>query len=158
MKAEQGICPLQDESFHVVILRAPMIYGKGCKGNYPTLEKLAKKLPVFPYVNNRRSMLYIENLVEFVRLMIENEEQGTFWPQNRELSNTSELVQMIARAHGKKILILRGFGWALRLMGHFTVLVNKAFGSLWYDPETSRYKQEYCLVTLEESVREIESP
>jgi UDP-glucose 4-epimerase len=156
-KAEEGICPLQDDRFNVVILRAPMIYGKDCKGNYPTLVKLAKKLPVFPYANNRRSMLYIENLVEFVRLMIDNNEHGIFWPQNRELSNTTELVQMIALAHGKKILILRGFGWALKLMSCFTVLVSKAFGSLWYDPEISSYKQNYCLVSLEDSIREIES-
>ena len=157
VKAEQGISLLQDENFKVVILRAPMIYGKNCKGNYPTLVKIVKKLPVFPYVNNRRSMLYIENLAEFVRLMIDNEEQGIFWPQNRELSNTAEMVQMIARARGKRILIIRGFRWALRLMGHVTQMVNKAFGSLWYDPEISAYSQEYCIVSLEESIRKTES-
>ena len=43
-----------------------MIYGKGSKGNYPVLAKLAKKFPVFPDVDNERSMLYIENLCEFL--------------------------------------------------------------------------------------------
>ena len=75
-KAEQGLLPLSDDSFRVVILRPPMIYGKGSKGNYPILSTLARKLPVFPRVENCRSMLYIGNLTEFVRLMIENEEQG----------------------------------------------------------------------------------
>ena len=82
----------------MVILRPPMIYGKGSKGNYPLLAKLALKLPFFPRVQNERSMLYIENLCEFVRLMVENEESGTFFPQNSEYSNTSELVEMIAAA------------------------------------------------------------
>ena len=36
---------LQDEHFKLAILRPPMIYGKGCKGNYQTMAKLARKLP-----------------------------------------------------------------------------------------------------------------
>ena len=47
LKAEKGILPLQSDDFIVVILRPPMIYGKGCKGNYQALVKLALKLPVF---------------------------------------------------------------------------------------------------------------
>lgn len=78
VQAENGIRPLSDKNYKIVILRPPMIYGKGSKGNYPLLAKIAVKTPVFPYVKNERSMLYIENLCEFVRLMIENEEHGTF--------------------------------------------------------------------------------
>ena len=62
-------------------------------------------------------MLYIENLCEFVRMVIENEESGTFWPQNAEYSNTSELVKMIAGVHGKKILLVPGFDGVLKLCG-----------------------------------------
>ena len=133
-----------------------MIYGKGCKGNYSTLTKLAKKLPVFPYVDNQRSMLYIENLVEFVRLVVDNEEQGIFWPQNNEYTNTSEMVKMIAQVHDKRVVMVKGLNWALKLMSHVTGLVNKAFGSLRYDHEMSRYKQDYCVKNLEESIRETE--
>ncbi len=78
LQAEQGIRALESESFKVVILRPPMIYGKGCKGNYPKLAKLALKLPFFPDIYNERSMLYIDNLCEFIRLMIYNEESGIF--------------------------------------------------------------------------------
>ena len=82
-KAEEGLAALAGEGFKLAILRPPMIYGKGCKGNYVTLAKLAKKLPVFPWVENQRSMLYIENLSEFVRLILEDEAEGIFCPQNR---------------------------------------------------------------------------
>ena len=143
VQAEKGILPLNDDGFKVVILRPPMIYGPGSKGNYPVLSKLARKLPVFPKVDNQRSMLYIDNLLEFVRLMVENEEQGIFWPQNGEYSNTTELVQMIAKAHGKKILIVPGFTWALKLASRVTGLVNKAFGSSVYDMNLSDYKEKY---------------
>lgn len=156
VQAEKGIQPLQDESFKVAVLRPPMIYGKGCKGNYSTLTKLAKKLPVFPYVENQRSMLYIENLVEFVRLVVDNEEQGIFWPQNNEYTNTSEMVKMIAQVHDKRVIMVKGLNWALKLMSHVTGLVNKAFGSLCYDHEMSRYKQDYCIMNLTDSIRETE--
>ena len=142
VQAENGIRPLNDDRFKVVILRPPMIYGKGSKGNYPLLAKIAMKLPVFPYVQNERSMLYIENLCEFVRLMIENGEHGMFWPQNGEYSNTSELVQMIAQVHGKRVRLLKGFAGALKIMSPVTGLVNKAFGNLCYDMGLSVYKTD----------------
>lgn len=156
VQAENGILPLNDEQFKVVILRPPMIYGKGSRGNYPVLSKLAQKLPVFPKVDNQRSMLYIENLMEFVRLMVENEEQGIFWPQNAEYSNTTELVKMIAEAHGKKIVIIPGFTWTLKLLSHVTGLVNKAFGSLSYEQKMSQYSMNYCVASLNESIGKTE--
>lgn len=156
VQAENGIRPLNDDAFKVVILRPPMIYGKGSKGNYPLLAKIALKTPIFPYVKNERSMLYIENLCEFVRLMVENDEQGTFWPQNAEYSNTSELVKMIAEAHGKKARLVKGFGWALKIMSHATGLVNKAFGSLSYSLHMSSYKANYQLYNMEDSIQNTE--
>lgn len=156
VQAENGIRPLGDEHFKVVILRPPMIYGKGSKGNYQLLAKLAKKLPVFPDVKNQRSMLYIENLCEFVRLMVEDGACGTFWPQNSSYSNTSRMVQLIGCAHEKKVRLVRGFTWVLRLLSHVTPLVNKAFGSLSYDQKLSEYPRNYRLWSLEESIKETE--
>ncbi len=156
VQAENGIRPLNDENFKVVILRPPMIYGKGCKGNYFLLSKIAHKTPIFPYVKNKRSMIYIENFCEFVRLMIENDEQGVFWPQNEEYSNTSELVKIISESHGKKMRLVKGFSWALKMMSHATGLVNKAFGNLCYDKDMSVYKSPYCKYNLAQSVKKTE--
>ncbi len=156
LQAENAILPLQDEGYQVVVLRSPMIYGKGSKGNYPTLSKFARKLPVFPYVNNERSMLYVENLCEFVRLMIKNGESGVFHPQNGEYSNTADLVKMIANVHHKRICVIKGFGWALKLLSHFSGLVNKAFGSMSYDMKISAYKENYRVCSLEQSIERTE--
>lgn len=153
LQAEQNILPLSDENFKVCVLRPPMIYGKDCKGNYVTLRKLALKLKIFPYVKNKRSMLYIENLCEFVRLMVENEESGVFFPQNCEYTNTSKMVQMIAAVHGKKLHLIHGFGWAVRFLGLFIKAARKAFGNLTYDMSMSEYKEEYCKYSLVESVQ-----
>lgn len=156
VQAENGIKKLEDPSFKVVILRPPMIYGKDSKGNYPVMAKFAQKLPIFPSVKNCRSMLYIGNLTEFIRLMIENGETGTFWPQNPQYSNTSMLVKGIAKAHGKNIVLVKGFTWALKLMSHFTGVVNKAFGNLAYEKSMSVYKENYQIYSLKESIKKTE--
>lgn len=152
VQAEKGLKRLENDEFKVVIIRSPMIYGKGSKGNYPLLSKLAQKLPIFPYVDNQRSMLYIGNLCEFVRLMIQNEEQGIFWPQNREYSNTSKLVNMIAESHGKKLILIRGFEWGLKILGKIMPLINKAFGNLSYEQKMGKYKDEYRIYNLKNSI------
>ena len=153
LQAERGLLPLGDEHFKITILRPPMIYGKNSKGNYPVLSKMAQSLPVFPKVENQRSMLYIGNLVEFVRLIIKNEEEGFFFPQNEQYSNTSQLVQMIAEAHGKHVILVGGCTGPLRVLSQATGLVNKAFGSLAYDMSMSEYKENYRKYSLEESIR-----
>lgn len=154
-QAELGLKRISGD-MKICVLRPPMIYGKGSKGNYPVLAKFAQKLTIFPKVNNIRSMLYIENLCEFVRLMIENKEEGVFWPQNKEYSNTTEMVKLIADAHGKKIVTTRVFNWGLYILRFGTGLVDKAFGSLAYDQKISEYKVDYRVVGLEESIRRTE--
>lgn len=155
-KAEEGLQALAAEGFKVAILRPPMIYGRGCRGNYCTLAKLAEKLPVFPWVDNQRSMLYIENLAEFVRLLIDDEAEGIFCPQNNEYVNTSDMVNRIAHCHGKGILMVRGVTWGLKLLRPFTAMVDKAFGSLCYDFALSGYSRDYCVKDLQESIQETE--
>lgn len=151
-QAEQGLQKLDSNSFRVVILRPPMIYGKGSKGNYPVLSRLAKRLVLFPKVNNCRSMLYIGNLVEFVRLMIDNQERGVFWPQNDEYSNTSDMVKTIAKVNGHRIILLPGFSWLLKVLSHFSPLINKAFGNMTYDQSLSKYKCSYRKYSLLDSI------
>ena len=157
VKAEEAILPLTDDDFKVVILRPPMIYGKGSKGNYPLLSKFAKKLPLFPNVHNQRSMLYVGNLCKFIACVIEREESGIFYPQNKEYVNTGEMVKQIASVRGKKIWITGIFNPALKLMGKLGGkpggIVNKAFGNLVYDQAMSEYDFEYRIYNLEESIR-----
>lgn len=158
LQADLAIQALQSDKFDVVILRPPMIYGKGCKGNFPKMVKLAQILPVYPIVGNRRSMLYIENLAEFVRLMIENRERGVFFPQNKEYVDTGVMIREIARVHHCKLL--PGFKIPLKLMqnlpGKLGKLSRKAFSSFYYQQECSKYKDNYQIFSLEESIRKIE--
>lgn len=152
LQAEEGIKPLENDYFKIVILRPPMIYGKGSKGNYPKLAKMAKKIPLFPNIDNQRSMLYIDNLCEFIKVIIDNEDSGLFFPQNKEYVRTSELVKLIAEVHGKKIKLVKIFNWPLKFTGRFVGLINKIFGNLVYEQRLSDYKVDYRISNLQESI------
>lgn len=156
LQAEKELEKLNDANFKVCILRPPMVYGKGARGNYPRLAALARKLPVFPDTDNRRSMLYIENLCELIRLLAEKEEEGTFFPQNKEYVRTSEMVRQIAACHGKKMMLTSLFQPVLSLMSDVGV-VKKVFGSLVYDQDMSVYEgMEYRITDWEESIKRTE--
>lgn len=157
VQAEKGILPLNDNTFKVAILRPPVIYGKNSKGNYPILSKIAKTTPIFPYISNQKSMLYIENLTAFIKLVIDNKSQGIFFPQNKEYANTSELVRLIASVNQRKVFLLKGFAWSLKFIGNFTDKISKAFGNFIYDNSLSNtFDRSYCKKTLEESIKETE--
>lgn len=156
LQADLKLQEMNDVSFKVVVVRPPMIYGKGSKGNYPQLAKLATKLPIFPIVDNKRSMLHIDNLCEFIRLMIDNEESGVFFPQNNEYTNTSDMVQMIANVKGHRIVMLPGTSLAIKLLekvpGKMGGLASKAFADSYYDMDMSKYENEYVVNNLKESI------
>ena len=152
LQAEEGIQVLSDDSFKVVILRPPMIYGKGSKGNYPLLSKYAKIIPIFPNIDNQRSMLHIDNLCEFIKLMIDYNEAGLFFPQNKEYVRTSDLVKLIAEINGKRMVLTKVFNPIINLLKG-TNIINKVFGNLVYDKKMSVHnKMEYCIQGFFESV------
>lgn len=154
--AEKGILALQSDDFSVVVVRPPMIYGRGSKGNYPLLSKLAKVTPIFPDIENQRSMLHIDNLSEFIRLMIENEEKGIYFPQNEEYVKTSEMVRVIASSNKKKIMLIQIFNRVIIRLSKKNNFINKVFGSLVYDKELSQYKKNYNVIKFLESISETE--
>lgn len=160
-QADKGVRRLADDNYIVAVLRPPMIYGKNSKGNYSALAKIAKKLPIFPDIKNERSILYIENLCEFLCQIMIRSEGGIFWPQNSEYMRTSELVKIIGNVNGHKIRVSKVWNWvvdiAFHIPGKISGLANKAFGNLSYDQTLSIYDFPYQLVTLKESIERIES-
>lgn len=165
LQADVGVRELADNNFKVIVLRPPMIYGKGSKGNYPILAKLAKKMPVFPEVSNQRSMLHIDNLCEFLcQIMLIKVFKYTsvvLVPQNGEWTKTSEMVGEIAKVSGKKIRNMKIFAPAVwiggKVPGKIGELVNKAFGNNAYSQEMSVYGGiDYRVVDLRTSIERTE--
>lgn len=155
LQAEKGLHKLECETFKVCILRPPMIYGPNSKGNFPRLRKLALKTPVFPAYHNQRSMLYIDNLAEFVKQAILRELSGTFYPQNGELSDTVEIIRYFASAAGHKVWVTKSLNPFVKLGSHFVQALNKMFASYYYDPAMSTMDFDYQLVGFEDSLKRV---
>lgn len=147
LKAEGILRSMEDGSFRVAILRPPMVYGKDCKGNFVTLTKFALKSPVFPSIKNKRSMIFVDNLSEFVRRVIDRGEGGLYFPQNGDYVCTSEMVEYIAMYSGKMIRLTGLFD---PIIPHVKAKVfRKVFGDLFYDFQDDAVDT----VPFEESVR-----
>lgn len=152
LEADEEIQKLTDEEFKTVIIRTPMVYGPGCKGNFPKLKKIAKISPLFPDIENERSMIYIDNLCEFLKQLIDKEETGIFYPQNKEYISTKTIIKVMAKEMNKKIFCIRLFNPLLKLLSKKINYINKVFGNKVYDKKLSG-DFSYCVVSFEESIR-----
>lgn len=135
--AEKNLIRLQSNDFLVAIIRPPMIYGEGCPGNYASLEKLAKVTRIFPKVKNKRSMLNVETLSEYLLTIIQKKKSGVFLPQDEEYHCTSELMVELGEKYGRKIWLVSGFEWFFCLLkkqnGLIGSVINKIFGDLYIE-------------------------
>lgn len=152
LDADLAIRQLEDENFKVVIIRTPMVYGPGCKGNFPKLKKLAKMSPIFPDIENKRSMIYIDNLCEFFKQIIDGEQSGTFYPQNRDYISTKQIIQIMSETMNKKMHFVKLFNPIIKLLAKKVGLINKVFGSKIYDKALSE-DFSYIVVENDESIR-----
>ena len=155
LEAEQGLRELADADFRVAVLRPPMVYGRGCKGNYNALAALAMKAPAFPRFDNRRGAVYVENLAECIRLIVDGGEGGLFFPQDARVVSTAEIAAAIARAHGRKLPLLRGLNPAVRLLGRGGA-ARRAFGDMAYDTAMCLRPEGYRRFDFETSIRKTE--
>ncbi len=154
-QAELKLQTLDDDSFKVVIIRSPMIYGPGSKGNYRRLSSLAKKTPLFPSFQNKRSMLFIDNLCAFVQEAIVHEVQGLFFPQNKEYVSTVELVKEVAHTSGHSVHFTSLLNPLIRLCLKQT-MVHKLFGDFTIDPSLSTYSFSYQVCDFSTSISKTE--
>ncbi len=143
LQAEKLIEQINDTSFRVVVVRPPMVYGEGCKGNYDKLKRLMVKIPIFPEIHNQRSMIHISVLVGVIKRLIDEEMQGIFFPQDDEYVCTTELVSQMVNSCGKKIYTTRLFNPLIKLIKtlQFKSAI-KMFGDLVYEKEMSMIKSD----------------
>ncbi len=152
LEAEDAMRTMEDDTFHVAVLRPPMVYGKNCRGNFQTMKKLVEKSPVFPAVKNQRSMISIDNLCSFVRMAVDEQLCGTFFPQNREPISTTAMARIMADALGRRVWFSRLAGIAVQVLASFYPTARKAFSSLTYEG-CEQHDYRYCVEEFEDSVR-----
>lgn len=152
LAAEGQLRALEDDRFSVAILRPPMVYGPGCRGNFPRLVALATALPCFPATHNRRSMIFIDHLLRAIQLIMEENARGLFFPQDASYVNVSDMVRLIAEGSGKPVAIVPGFSGLMRLIGHLPGAPGKVFGDLYYAQSLSTEPDGYQIHTLGEAI------
>ncbi len=133
LQAEEQLRAMEDASFKVTVLRPPMVYGEGCKGNYQSLIRIAEKLPIFADYKNKRSMIHIDNLSKFVKGRIDEEQSGLYLPQDPQYICTCKMIEEIARERGRKIYLTKLLNPAVSLFKLCTFTGKKAFGDLYYE-------------------------
>ena len=155
-EAEQGLRRIASETgIEVVIIRPPLVYGPGVKGNFANLIKLVQKGGPLPLgaIHNRRSMIALDNLVDLIITCIDhpNAVNQVFLASDGQDLSTTELLQGLGQAMGKSARLLpisSGFltlaasalgkkTIADRLLGSLQVDISNTQGVLNWNPPIS---------------------
>jgi UDP-glucose 4-epimerase len=145
-EAEQGLQKIAIETgLEIAILRPPLVYGPGVKANFARLLKNVKRGLPLPLgaIRNRRSLLYLGNFVDAIRLCVEHPAAAgqTFLLDDGQAISTPELIRAVARAAGRSPRLLPVPPRLLQLVS--TVLgkgaaVSRLTGSLHVDASAIR--------------------
>lgn len=133
LAAENEIIQLHEESFKVAIIRLPLVYGEKCKGNYSKLVKIAKYMPIFPEYHNKRTMIHIDNLCEFIYKLILEEKGGYLYPQDEKYTDICELYINIRKSMGKKTLLIKNSNILIKALIPRSRIINKMFNDFYYN-------------------------
>lgn len=140
-EAEVGLMQIATETgMEVVVIRPPLVYGPGVKANFAAMLKLAKKNLPLPLgaIHNKRSLVALDNLVDLIITCIDHPKAAnqTFLVSDNSDVSTTELLQMMTRAVGKKPrLIPVPVSW-LKLAGKLTgkkAIIDRLCGNLQVD-------------------------
>lgn len=156
LEGEKALLTLNDDAFKVAIIRAPLIYNENATANFKKLKDFAVKYPIFPKINNMRSMLYADNLCELVRLIAVESGSGYYYPQDEDYYCTSQLVKDIANAYGKMMHLTKIFNPLIYILSKRMLFIRKVFGSLAYDKTISEaFEGRYRVVCYKEAINRI---
>ncbi|WP_163468934.1 NAD-dependent epimerase/dehydratase family protein [Fusobacterium sp. IOR10] len=156
-EAEKILRILEDTNFKVSVIRPPMVYGQGVKGNMQSLIKLIEKLPMLPfnYDKNRRSLVNIENLMYLTSLVIDTEKEGVFLPLDEKNISLKEIYEGIEKGINKKrinIKLIQPFFWLLTKIK--PNIMVRLYGSLQFENKLTRKKLNYIpKIRYEEGIR-----
>ena len=143
LKAEQALQVLADENFTISIIRPPLIYGPGVKGNLIRLLQLAqKKIPLpFKDIPNQRSMVFLDNLIELINTVTDKKAAGIFIPGDQKPFSTSDLLAMIYQAMNRQPLWFKMPDLGIYLLKITKPeLVKRLFGSFVIDNTETNQK------------------
>lgn len=152
LKADLKLQELEDDSFTVTIVRPPMVYGKGSKGNFNKLIKFVQKIHLFPYVINCRSFVEISDLCNYIKTYIDKREGGIVFPTNENMMSTSELVTRYCENNGINVSATRLFNPIISIVSRwnnsFGKTINKIFGNFTYSDQGNSFEEKLVSIIM----------
>lgn len=156
LEAEQGLWKLAAQiGMEVVIIRSPLVYGPGVKGNFARMVRLVEKGLPLPLgaVRNKRTLVALDNIVDLIATCIDHPGAANqvFLAGDGQDLSTTELLRGVADAMGKPVrlipvppsilmlgaALLGKRAMAQRLLGSLQVDISKAHELLgWLPPVT----------------------
>ncbi|RRD27114.1 NAD-dependent epimerase/dehydratase family protein [Fusobacterium canifelinum] len=158
LEAEKILKKMETENFIVAIIRPPMVYGKGVKGNMENLIKLIKFSPILPfkYDKNKRSLVNIDNLLYLTYLVINKQAKGIFLPLDDKNLSLQEIFEGIEEALGIKRINIKLFQpifWVLTKIK--PIIMLRLYGSLQFNNEQTKREIDYQpKITYKKGVKE----
>lgn len=144
--AENYLLDLASENFKVSIIRPPMVYGSGVKGNLISLVKLIKIFPFLPfkYSQNKRSIIFVKNLTAFIHTVIQKKETGIFLVADERPLSIQELCISIAKALNKKVFLFRFPNFIFKLLCKIKPnIMTRLYGTLALDTSKTYQKLQF---------------
>lgn len=132
LQAEGVLQEMNDEQFQVAVVRPPLVYGPGVKGNMLRLLNLSMKGRVMPFggIENERSMVFIDNLIELINSVTDQRANGIFHAGDRTPLSTSTLINSINKHMDNKGRLIKLNGIFLRILRWLKPgLVQRLWGS-----------------------------
>jgi UDP-glucose 4-epimerase len=161
-EAEEGLLEIAKETgIEVVIIRPPLVYGPGVKGNFLNLLKLSKfPIPLpFGSIDNKRSMVYLDNLVDLIVICIDhpNAANRVFLASDGDDLSLARLLTLIRQAMNKPSLLLPVPVFLFNLMGRLTgktAIVDRLIGDLQVDSsDAKKYLDWSAPYTVEQGIK-----
>lgn len=149
LEAEKILKKLENSNFIISIIRPPLVYGKGVKGNMETLVKLIKKVPILPfnYTKNKRSMVNVENLLYMTSLIIEKKEKGVFLPLDEKNISIKEIFDGIKEELKIKRYNIGLPNFIIEILYKISPsIIKRIYGSLQFENKYTREKLNYVAI------------
>ena len=140
LEAEASLEALKSNTFTISILRLPLIYGPGVKGNMQKLLGLVDQGVTLPFqgIQNSRSMLYVDNLNAFIQCLIDKKKGGVFLPADDSPLSIEQVIRLLQKAMGRPQKLFKIPKIALTLLKYIKPgIVKRLYNSLVVDHRTS---------------------
>lgn len=151
LEAETGLQKIARETeMEVVIIRPPLVYGRGVGGNFRRLLTLVKRGVPLPLaaISNKRSMVYVENLCDLIRVCLHHPQapEGIQLVVDGDDISTPDLIRKMAKYCGRQARMVAVPLCLLRLAGSVTGHsheIQRLIGNLQVDGSATREKLQW---------------